>query len=63
MSYPEAHYLGDKGEISAIYLPADQEPDLTIGSSSVPRQLLHLISSSEGVLAKPIIILRQGSGG
>jgi hypothetical protein len=23
MSYPDAHYLGDKGEISAIYRPAD----------------------------------------
>ena len=39
MSYPEAHYLGNKGEISATYRAADQEPDLTIGSSSVLRYL------------------------
>lgn len=39
MSYPEAHYHGDKGEISAVYRSADLEPDLTIGSSSVLRYL------------------------
>ena len=39
MSYPNARYLGDKGEISAIYRPADQEPELTIGSSTVVRYL------------------------
>jgi hypothetical protein len=35
MSYPDARYLGDEGEISAIYYPANREPDLTIGSSTV----------------------------
>lgn len=39
MSYPDARYLGDKGEISATYRHADQKPDLTIGSSSVVRYL------------------------
>jgi len=39
MSYSEAQYLGDKGEISATYRAADQGPDLTIGSSSVVRYL------------------------
>ena len=39
MSYPEPRYLGDKGEVSAIYHPANHEPDLTIGSSSVLRYL------------------------
>ena len=39
MSYPEAHYLGHKGEVSATYRAADQEPDLMIGSSSVLRYL------------------------
>lgn len=29
MSYPEARYRGDTGEVSAIYRPADQEPELT----------------------------------
>lgn len=39
MSYPEARYSGDKGEISAVYRPADEEPDLTIGSVTVVRYL------------------------
>src|SRR4030095_3990674 len=39
MSYPEHHYHGDKGEISAVYRSSDLEPDLTIGSSSVLRYL------------------------
>lgn len=34
MSYPDARYLGDKGEISAMYRPADQKPELTIGSGT-----------------------------
>ncbi len=32
MSYPDARYLGDEGEISAVYRPADQGPELRIGS-------------------------------
>ena len=32
MSYPEARYLGEKGEISAVYRPADKQPDLQIGA-------------------------------
>jgi mannose-6-phosphate isomerase-like protein (cupin superfamily) len=28
MSYPVARYLGDKGEISAVYRPGDIEPEL-----------------------------------
>ena len=39
MSYPDARYRGDKGEISAIYRPADQEPELTIGSGTAVRYL------------------------
>ncbi|MGQ0810924.1 MAG: cupin domain-containing protein [Nitrospiraceae bacterium] len=39
MSYPEARYLGDEGEISARYRPAGQEPELTIGSSTAVRYL------------------------
>ena len=29
MSYPEATYLGDRGEVSATYRPANQAPELT----------------------------------
>jgi len=30
MSYPDASYLGGTGEISAVYRPAEQEPELTM---------------------------------
>jgi len=30
MSYPDARYVGDKGEISAVYRPTDAEPELTV---------------------------------
>lgn len=33
MSYPDARYVGDEGEINAIERPADQVPELTIGST------------------------------
>jgi mannose-6-phosphate isomerase-like protein (cupin superfamily) len=39
MSYPDARYLGDEGEVSAMFRPADQEPELTIGSSIAIRYL------------------------
>jgi mannose-6-phosphate isomerase-like protein (cupin superfamily) len=39
MSYPDARYLGDKGEISARYRPAGQEPELMIGSGTAVRYL------------------------
>lgn len=29
MSYPEPRYLGENGEINAVYRPADTDPDLT----------------------------------
>jgi mannose-6-phosphate isomerase-like protein (cupin superfamily) len=32
MSYPDARYLGDEGEISAVYRPAATPPDLTMRS-------------------------------
>jgi quercetin dioxygenase-like cupin family protein len=34
MSYPEPRYLGDKGEINAVYRPASTEPELTAESGS-----------------------------
>lgn len=34
MSYPEPRYLGDNGEISAVFRSADAEPDLTTGSGN-----------------------------
>ena len=39
MSYPDARYLGDEGEISARYRPAGQKPELTIGSDTAVRYL------------------------
>ena len=39
MSYPEARYKGQNGEITAVYRPADQKPELTIGSGTAVRYL------------------------
>lgn len=39
MSYPDPRYFGDKGEISATFRPADEEPELLIGSNTVVRYL------------------------
>jgi mannose-6-phosphate isomerase-like protein (cupin superfamily) len=39
LSYPEVRYRGETGEISAIYRPADQKPELTIGSETAVRYL------------------------
>ena len=39
MSYPDPRYRGDKGEISAVHRPADQKPELTIGSGTTVRYL------------------------
>jgi mannose-6-phosphate isomerase-like protein (cupin superfamily) len=33
MSYPEARYHGDDGEISAVFRPADARPELQLGAS------------------------------
>ncbi|WP_239161947.1 cupin domain-containing protein [Acrocarpospora phusangensis] len=34
MTYPKPRYLGDSGEISATYRPADQPPDIEYGSGN-----------------------------
>src|SRR5207302_2551895 len=39
MSYTNPRYLGDKGEISAVYRPADRGPELMIGSGTAVRYL------------------------
>ena len=33
MSYPDARYVGDTGEISAVFRPADVPPELAVGAS------------------------------
>jgi mannose-6-phosphate isomerase-like protein (cupin superfamily) len=33
MSYPEPKYLGEGGEVSAIFRPGDAPPDLKVGTS------------------------------
>jgi mannose-6-phosphate isomerase-like protein (cupin superfamily) len=33
MSYPDPVYFGDAGEVSAVFQPADREPDLKVGTS------------------------------
>lgn len=39
MSYPEARYRGDKGEVSATFRPVDQKPELTIEAGTEVRYL------------------------
>ena len=33
MSYPDPRYLGETGEVSAIFRPVDESPELTVGTS------------------------------
>jgi mannose-6-phosphate isomerase-like protein (cupin superfamily) len=46
MSYPDPRYLGDKGEISARYRPANQEADLRIGSGTAMHYLATGVSTN-----------------
>jgi Uncharacterized conserved protein, contains double-stranded beta-helix domain len=46
MSYPEARYLKDEGEISAKFRSATQQPDLTIGARAVIRYLAKGVSTN-----------------
>ena len=39
MTYPEPRYLGDRGEVSALYRPADQEAELTYANSNTAHYL------------------------
>jgi mannose-6-phosphate isomerase-like protein (cupin superfamily) len=39
MSYPPPRYLGTDGEVSAVYRPADHEPDLTYKSGNTVHYL------------------------
>ncbi|HJT21601.1 MAG TPA: cupin domain-containing protein [Nitrospira sp.] len=39
MSYPNARYVGDTGEVSATFRPADRDPELTIGAGTTVRYL------------------------
>jgi mannose-6-phosphate isomerase-like protein (cupin superfamily) len=34
MSYPDPVYFGETGEVSAVFRPADREPDLRVGTSA-----------------------------
>jgi len=46
MSYPNDRYLHDEGEISAVYRPASQEPELHIGSVTTASYLATGASTS-----------------
>jgi mannose-6-phosphate isomerase-like protein (cupin superfamily) len=39
MSYPDPRYHGERGEVSALYRPAGQKPELTIGPGTAVRYL------------------------
>jgi mannose-6-phosphate isomerase-like protein (cupin superfamily) len=44
MSYPAARYLGSDGEASAVFRPADHEPDLLYGSGNA----VHYLATGAG---------------
>ncbi|KUN09630.1 cupin [Streptomyces yokosukanensis] len=47
MSNPHPRYLGDKGEISAVFRPADTAPDLTSGATATHCLASHATTGGE----------------
>ena len=39
MTYPEPRYLGEEGEVRALYRPTDQEPELTYANGNTAHYL------------------------
>ena len=39
ITYPEPRYLGNKGEVSALYRPADHEPEVTYANGNTAHYL------------------------
>jgi mannose-6-phosphate isomerase-like protein (cupin superfamily) len=39
IKYPEPRYLGEKGEVSALYRPADHEPEVTYANGNTAHYL------------------------
>jgi mannose-6-phosphate isomerase-like protein (cupin superfamily) len=48
MSYPDPRYHGEKGEISAVFRPAGNEPDLTMGEGGTRVHYLATGASTSG---------------
>ena len=49
MTYPAARYLGEAGEASATYRPADQPPELTYQESGNTAHYLATGASTDGL--------------
>ena len=54
MSYPEPHYLGDRGECSATFRPVNQSIDVTIGHDTAMQYLATGASTRERDKENPI---------
>ena len=52
MSYPEPRYLGEGGEVSAVYRPADTKPDLSSPSGNTHYLATHVLTGGEFGLYK-----------
>jgi hypothetical protein len=52
MSYPEPRYLGDKGEINAVFRSADTEPDVVSASGATHYLAGHASTGGEFGLYK-----------
>jgi mannose-6-phosphate isomerase-like protein (cupin superfamily) len=48
MSYPEPRYLGDTGEVSALFRPAGHDPELTMGPGGTQVHYLTTGASTNG---------------
>ncbi|MEX2236560.1 MAG: cupin domain-containing protein [Dehalococcoidia bacterium] len=48
MTYPQPSYLGEKGELSATYRPADHEPDLEYPGGNVRAHYLATGATTDG---------------
>ena len=52
VSYPEPRYLGEGGEVSAVYRPADTKPDLSSPSGNTHYLATHVLTGGEFGLYK-----------
>lgn len=61
MSYPDSRYVGDEGEVSAVFRPADTEPD--IKRPTVAYHYLATAGSTSGEFGLYRVDMAAGAGG
>lgn len=63
MSYPEPRYLGDSGELTGTFRPADAEPELTYSRSGTTVRYLATGASTNGEFGLYHWAMGPGPGG